>query len=144
MIVRPATEADIPAMARVAERSYRAAFADILEPEVLATRDAAFFAARFRDSLDRMHVAVAEEVVGFTLVTEGHIDMIFVDPETAGSGAGTALLAQAEAEGARSLECFRDNHQARRFYERRGWHLTREYEREFLGRERAFVIYEKR
>jgi putative acetyltransferase len=144
VIVRPATEADVEAMAGVAERSYRAGFAEILEPDVLATRDAAFFAGRFSHSLARMRVAeTAEQVVGFTLVTDGHIDMIFVDPERAASGAGSALLTQAEADGARTLECFRDNHAARQFYERRGWRLTREYEREFLGRRRAFVFYER-
>jgi putative acetyltransferase len=45
--------------------------------------------------------------------------------------------------GAKSLECFRDNHGARRFYERHGWRVTREYEREFAGRNRSFVFYEK-
>ena len=144
MIVRPATQADIAAMARVAERSYQAAFADILEPEVLATRDSAFFGARFGEALERMRVVEeGARVLGFTLVTDRHIDMIFVDPDAAGTGAGSALLAGAEAEGARSLESFRDNHAARRFYERRGWRFAREYEREFLERERAFVFYEK-
>ena len=144
MIVRPATQADIAALARVAERSYRAAFAEILEPEVLATRDGAFFGARFGKAVARIWVAEeGEQVLGFTLVTDGHIDMIFVDPDAAGTGAGSALLAQAEAEGAQSLECFRDNRSARRFYERRGWRFTREYEREFLGAVRAFVFYEK-
>jgi putative acetyltransferase len=144
MNVRPPRDADVEAMAGVAERSYRAGFAEILEPDVLATRDAAFFAGRFSDLLSRMRVAeAAGRVVGFTLVTDGHIEMIFVDPERAGSGAGSALLAQAEAEGARTLECFRDNHAARQFYERRGWRLTREYEREFLGRRRPFVFYER-
>ena len=40
---------------------------------------------------------------------------------------------EAEAQGAKSLECFRDNHGARRFYERHGWQVAREYEREFAG-----------
>jgi putative acetyltransferase len=144
VIVRPATVADVGAMAAVAERSYRAGFAEILEPDVLAARDAAFFAGRFCDSLSRMRVAeAAGRVVGFTLVADGHIDMLFVDPERAGSGAGSALLAQAEVEGARTLECFRDNHAARQFYESRGWRPMREYEREFLGRRRPFVFYER-
>ena len=144
MKVRPAIQGDLEAMSRVAARSYRDAFATILEPEVLAARHAAFFAARFRAALRQMRVAEADgRVVGFTLMTDCHIDMIFVDPGAVGTGAGSALLAAAESEGARSLECFRDNLSARRFYERRGWRLTREYEREFLGRKRTFVFYEK-
>jgi putative acetyltransferase len=31
----------------------------------------------------------------------------------------------------------------RRFYDRHGWNVTREYEREFAGRSRSFVFYEK-
>lgn len=144
MIVRRAAEVDVEAIAAMAERSYRTAFEGILEQSVLATRNAAFFEARFRDAMSRMCVAVeGPQVLGFTLVTDSHIDMIFVDPAAVGTGAGSALLAQAEAEGARSLECFRDNFSARRFYERRGWRMTRDYAREFLGRERAFVFYEK-
>ena len=53
------------------------------------------------------------------------------------------VLAQAEAAGTCSLECFRDNLRARAFYEAKGWRLTRSYEREFAGKVRAFVFYEK-
>jgi putative acetyltransferase len=85
----------------------------------------------------------AGAVIGFSLVTDAHLDMLFVDPAAAGTGAGGALLRFVEREGCTSLECFRDNHPARAFYERQGWTLTRGYERDFLGRSRAFVRYEK-
>jgi putative acetyltransferase len=110
---------------------------------VLATRNAAYFAERFRASLDRMSAAEDDSVCGFTLVTNGHIDMLFVDPAKAGRGVGRLLLRHAEAEGARTLECFRDNASARAFYERQGWILAQEYEREFLGQVRSFVAYAK-
>jgi putative acetyltransferase len=138
--IRRADPADVPALAIIAERSYRAAFRAILEDDVLAARDAAFFAQRFEAVWGRMWVALSDrEVVGFCLMTDGHIDMLFVDPDSAGQGAGAGLLRQAEAMGARSLECFRDNHPARRFYEKHGWTIDREYRREFLGRERSFI-----
>ncbi|MBA1154802.1 GNAT family N-acetyltransferase [Microvirga mediterraneensis] len=144
MIVRPARAEDISALSAVAERSYRVAFADILEQDVLAGRDAAFFAERFAASWPRMLVALAEGIpAGFLLMTDGHIDMLFMDPGSNGKGGGALLLREAEARGARSLECFRDNHAARRFYERYGWRVAREYEREFAGRDRSFVLYEK-
>jgi putative acetyltransferase len=111
---------------------------------VLATRDADFFAERFSASWERMLVALAgEEAIGFLLMTDGHIDMLFMDPDATGQGAGALLLAKAEALGATSLECFRDNLGARRFYERHGWRVAREYAREFAGRERSFVFYVK-
>ncbi len=144
MIVRFVRAEDIPALAAVAERSYRAAFADILEAEVLDGRNAAFFAERFNTSWERMLVVLSGEMpVGFLLMTDGHIDMLFMDPDASGRGGGALLLREAEARGAKSLECFRDNHGARRFYERQGWRVTREYEREFAGRNRSFVLYEK-
>lgn len=145
MIVRPARIEDIPVLAVVAARSYRAAFATILEPEVLETRDTAFFAERFRSSWERMLVVEQQgKIAGFLLMTDGHIDMLFMDPAVSGQGGGARLLEAAEEKGAKSLECFHDNRGARRFYERHGWRVTREYEREFAGRSRGFVFYEKR
>jgi len=144
VIVRPARFEDIPALAAIAERSYRGAFSGILEVDVLAGRDAAFFAERFASSWERMLVAVdGDALAGFLLMTDGHIDMLFMDPDAVGRGGGALLLADAEARGAKSLECFRDNDGARRFYERQGWRVTREYEREFAGKSRSFVLYEK-
>jgi putative acetyltransferase len=81
--------------------------------------------------------------LGFLLMTDGHIDMLFMDPDAGGRGGGALLMQRAETLGAKSLECFRDNHGARRFYERHGWRVEREYEREFAGRSRSFVLYEK-
>lgn len=144
MKVRAAGPEDLPVLAAIAERSYRAAFEGILEKDVLTSRDAAFFAARFAASWERMLVAlVQDKPIGFLLMTEGHIDMLFMDPDASGQGGGALLLKQAEFLGARSLECFRDNHGARRFYERHGWQVAREYEREFAGRSRSFVFYVK-
>ncbi|SCY30182.1 GNAT family N-acetyltransferase [Microvirga guangxiensis] len=144
MIVREARLEDIPALSEVAARSYRAGFASILEPDVLATRDPAFFAERFSSSWERVLVSERQgEIAGFLLMTDGHIDMLFMDPDASGQGGGARLLEEAESRGARSLECFHDNEGARRFYERHGWRVTRAYERDFAGRRRSFVFYEK-
>jgi putative acetyltransferase len=144
VIVRPAGADDIPALAAIAERSYRAAFADILEAHVLENRDMSFFAARFASSWEGVLVVCSGETpLGFLLMTDGHIDMLFMDPAAGGKGGGALLLKEAEQRGARSLECFRDNHAARRFYERYGWRVEREYDREFAGKSRSFVFYVK-
>jgi putative acetyltransferase len=92
------------------------------------------------------HLRLADRdgiVIGFAVMTDGHIDMMFVDPAAHRTGAGRALLADAETHGARSLECFRANTAARRFYEAHSWRLARAYARPFAGREREFVFYEK-
>ncbi len=143
MRLRDAVAADVAATAEVAAASYRAAFAAILDPEVLARYDPAFFAARFAASLDRLRLAERDgRIIGFCLVTEAHIDMIFVAPDALGTGAGRALLADAQAHGASSLECFAANAPARHFYDRQGWRVTQAYTRFFAGRDRSFVRYE--
>ncbi len=142
--MRKASPEDIPALAKIAERSYRAAFRGILENCILTTRDAPYFAARFAEDWRHMLVALSGEApIGFLLMTDSHIDMLFMDPDASRKGMGALLLREAEILGAKSLECFRDNHGARRFYERHGWRADREYGREFAGRERSFVFYVK-
>ena len=142
MIVRRATPGDVPAATAVASASYRAAFAPILDAEELARRTPGSFVARFTECLDRLRVAQAGgRVVGFSLVTGTHLDMLFIDPAVQGTGAGRALLAEAVARGVCSLECFRANRPARRFYERAGWVVTRGYSRPFAGRRHGFVYY---
>ncbi len=144
MIVRAATEADITATATVAVASYGAAFAEILGADILARYDQGFFVARFVVSLARLRVAEIEgAVAGFSLVTDGHLDMLFIAPAAQGRGVGQALLADARAGGAVSLESCRDNHTARRFYEHFGWRLASEYSRVFAGATRHFVWYRK-
>ncbi len=145
MIVRAASAAeDVAAAAEVASASYRAAFAPILAGEELARRTPDSFVPRFAGSLARLRVAEdGGRIVGFSLVSGTHLDMLFVDPAAQGSGAGRALLAAAVARGTCSLECFRANLPARRFYERAGWVLTRGYSRPFAGQLHDFVFYER-
>jgi putative acetyltransferase len=74
---------------------WRESFAAILEPEALASRDARFFAAQFAKSWPRMRVATrGARVVGFTLASGAHLDMLFVDPACTGSGRGGRIRSQ--------------------------------------------------
>jgi putative acetyltransferase len=144
VILRPAITADVPALAGIAAESYQTAFADFLDPVALAGRDTKFFSGYFPEVLDRVRLAEIDgRVRGFSQVTKSHLDMLFVAQADHGTGVGSALLRQAEALGAATLECFRDNKQARDFYEHRGWRLAQSYERPFIGQIRAFVLYEK-
>lgn len=142
--LRPATFADAEALARVAHDSFHRAFAGIMSPAALAQRPLSFFVERF--GVQWPHVVVAERegaIVGFSMVRERHIDMLFVDPDAQARGVGKVLLAGAEAGGAITLECFRDNRQARDFYEKHGWKLTKSLSRTFCGEEYDFVLYAK-
>ena len=44
-----------------------------------------------------------------------------MDPAAQGAGVGSALLAEAQAAGARELRVLEANGHAREFYEARGW-----------------------
>lgn len=144
MKLRAAQMADIPVLAAIAADSYRTNFASILEPKALGQRDEAFFEAYLGSALDRLRVAVHDtRIAGFSLVTNSHLDMLFIAADARGQGVGSSLLEAAEIAGVRTLECFRDNDAARDFYEQRGWRLSKEYERNFIGRSRAFVLYGK-
>lgn len=143
MRLRPATAADIPAVAAVVAASFQQAMAHIIEPETMAGRTPEHYAERLAQSWPGVTVAELDGAIrGVTLVIDRHIDLLFVDPATQGRGVGLALLRAAERAGAASLECFARNHAARAFYERAGWRLTRRYRRVYLGRRRSFVRYE--
>jgi putative acetyltransferase len=143
--IRPATPADVPELARISAASYRATFLPILGETGLALRDAAFFEQRFPDEIPWLHIGEdgTSRILGFHQVKEGLLIMLFLEPALTGRNLGAQLLADAESKGAVRLECFRDNHGARRFYERHGWHATEHYTREFAGAEQHFVAYSK-
>lgn len=66
-------------------------------------------------------------LVGIIAFREHWIDQLYVLPRAQGAGVGTALLGIAKSQ-ARSLSLwtFQRNHAARRFYERRGFVVTKE------------------
>jgi putative acetyltransferase len=130
-------------LAEVASAAYRAGFAAILDVAELARRNPESFVVRFETRLDSLRAAeTGGRVAGFALASGRHLDMLFVDPAAQGGGIGAALLDDAVAHGVCSLECFRANAPARRFYDRRGWVVTRGYARLFAGRIHGFVFYE--
>jgi putative acetyltransferase len=76
--------------------------------------------------LPRYRVTVAERggrIVGFVSDKPGWIENLYVAPERLGSGIGSALLKDAKSRNERlELWCFLDNHRARAFYEKHGFH----------------------
>jgi len=150
MIIRPATTADIPDLSRIAAASYAAAFRAIVGDETLAVRGAAHFADRFSEQWPDLRVLelagegiAGGRLAGFHEVRGGKLDMLFLHPDFIGQGFGASLLADAERQGATRLDCFRDNHAARRFYERRGWRMVGEFDQPMAGRLFASVAYER-
>jgi putative acetyltransferase len=143
-VIRPAQEADILPLSKLAEASYRAAFQTILGEEGLALRTASFFATRFGTEWPDLHLMEDQhKLLGFAQVRVDVLDMLFVAPTMTGRSLGTQLLKDSEARGARRLECFAKNTGARQFYENHGWQETGSSTREFAGRSCGFVSYAK-
>ncbi|KFC75543.1 hypothetical protein FG93_00564 [Bosea sp. LC85] len=140
MIIRKAEPADIAPAAAIPAQAYQTDFRPIIGDGASAY-DVAHFETRFERDLEHLTVLDDGGVKGVLLLLDGHIAMLFV-AET-GHRHGAALLAHAEVHGARSLEVFAANAGARRFYERAGWHIAREYSRNFAGAEHRFLRYEK-
>ena len=125
-MIRRATVDDAADLAAVEVRTFRHAYADILDSEFLADQDPVARAEEWRKhlQLEDRPVFVAEvegRVVGYASVRDQELRMLYVDPFAQGAGVGSELLAQAEAAGARELEVFEANGHGRHFYEARGW-----------------------
>ncbi|MGH9889724.1 MAG: GNAT family N-acetyltransferase [bacterium] len=70
----------------------------------------------------------AAEALGYASVTGRHLENLFIDPTAQGRGVGAALLAEFEAQlrgvfDTATLRCLHANRNARRFYERHGYHV---------------------
>jgi GNAT superfamily N-acetyltransferase len=138
MEIRKATGADADGIARVQERGWQIAYADIFPVPELA-RGGFIQPGRWRERLDvpppgwSTFVAVEDGVVGFVSVGPsrdeqgtGELYAIYVHPEQWSTGAGRALMLRAEEQlrteyGEATLWVLEQNSRARRFYERAGW-----------------------
>ena len=148
MILRPATAADGPELARLASDAFVTAFGHLYKPE-----DLALFLAEYRtEEKFRQHLAdpptliqVAEEdgrIAAYCLIVRGHrfaeqeeprperpvfVSQLYCAPEMTGRGLGAELLEWAIAEArawdadALQLSVFSENFGAQRFYQRYGF-----------------------
>lgn len=131
-MIRRATPDDAAAVAAVQARSWRHAYADIVEPDRMPATEqqAPRFAEHIAGGGDVFVWDQDERVVGFAALAGNELVAIYVDPPAQGAGVGTALL-EAAVEGLRAdghreafLWTFEANGLARAFYERHGWELV--------------------
>jgi GNAT superfamily N-acetyltransferase len=142
--LRPATPADLPAIAELNVAAARAAYEHIAGREALAALEPApgDWAPRLA-SASIATVAVAVEdgaVVGFAFSGRCELRSFFTHPRVWGAGAGRALLASAEEalrrEGCRQATLWTEerNHRPLRVYEAAGWRRDGSVkERKWLG-----------
>jgi ribosomal protein S18 acetylase RimI-like enzyme len=147
--VRDATPADAEAIARVHVSTWQGAYAQVFPEEGLRALDerlearTAWWTETIEAGAPRAHTLIAAAdgvVVGFVDVRPSRDDdadgervaeltAIYVAPESWGTGAGRALMAEALERlrasdfDAATLWVLDDNPRARRFYEAAGWSL---------------------
>ena len=135
-VIRKATHEDLQGLTDLADRSYRAANADALPPATLEalTRHNSL-AGLMANRWDAIWVAETEDgMAGIASADEeGHVWLMYVDPDKQGRGVGSALHDHllTHLEGTHpeaSLDVLEGNKTARAFYEHKGW--TEESRRE--------------
>ena len=121
MTLRPATVDDAPAMARILWDCFEISLPFLPQ---LHTRDD-HVGYMLEMLLPHYSVWVAEAdggVTGYIAFNEGHIQHLYIHPQSQGQGLGPRLLAKALADGRpKDLWTFQQNARARRFYEARGF-----------------------
>lgn len=81
-------------------------------------------------------VEEAGQVIGFIALLGNEVGAIFVEPEFHGSGAGRALMDQAQAlRGELEVEVFKENQIGRKFYASYGFEFLSESLHEQTGNE---------
>jgi putative acetyltransferase len=119
---------EIDETARMWQRSQRGAYTWFRPAQFHPLEDALQF---FRDSICErcdVWVAICDGIVIAVLALEGDfLDHLFVDPGHQGRGVGSRLLDHAMAlrPGKLALVTLQRNERARRFYEKRGFRVTK-------------------
>jgi ribosomal protein S18 acetylase RimI-like enzyme len=133
---RPATEDDLPALARVFVAAWQGGYRGVIPDDVVGAMDVRTAAAELSPSLvaaDRTTLVALDatgEIVGFTIFgpdrdrDAGYLASLYVSPVAGGRGVGRALLEagiQAMPGVDITLWVFAENVRARRLYERAGF-----------------------
>jgi ribosomal protein S18 acetylase RimI-like enzyme len=128
MVVRHAERSEIDRLAQLWYDGWHEAHAPLVPPELTRMRTLENFRRRLEEALPQIRVVGAPgDPVGFTIVKDDELYQLYVSAHTRGSGAATALIADAEARLAERhvetawLACAIGNDRAARFYEKSGW-----------------------
>jgi ribosomal protein S18 acetylase RimI-like enzyme len=153
MILRPARQADLPALIDLAKRSWLSGFVESA-PEAFVrewlARD--FESDWYPKHWPSMTVAEVDSVIlGVVQPAADEINGLWVDPAAQGRGVGTALLAHGEGQIVAAghdrawLSCSGFNLKGKRFYLARGYTLIRsETKQRASGVIEEMHIYERR
>ena len=105
----------------------------------VAESDIQIFKPMVRDVLPHLNLVCVRdtnsEVVGFTAVTDGNVDMLFIHADWRGQGVGGRLLSHAiDMMGATALDVNEQNFQALGFYKHMGFEVVGRSELDGTGK----------
>jgi [ribosomal protein S18]-alanine N-acetyltransferase len=152
ILIRPATDADIPQMIELARRSWLSAFAQtapfaLIQFWAAADRESSWYPTYWHSmSVAEMNGAIA----GLVQPKLDEINGLWVHPSAQGKGVGTALLNEGEGQIRDAgyekgwLNCSGFNTGAQNFYKARGYVMARSYTEELkCGVMAESLIFEK-
>lgn len=118
--VRDATPDDLPAIAALFSKSRR--LLTFLPELHTVEEDRGFISGLLSHATLKVAAGPDDKPIAMLVEDGDWIDHLYVDPDAIGSGAGSALLADAQSRHDHlQLWCFVDNTRARKFYEDRGF-----------------------
>jgi GNAT superfamily N-acetyltransferase len=126
-VLRPATDADIEAIAEIWHRAWRDGHVGQIPPALEPHRQPSHFRKRVPPRIPYTTVAaIGGDPVGFVTVHEDELEQLFVAEGARGTGVAVALLRHGERAIAARFEVAwlavaAGNARARRFYEKCGW-----------------------
>jgi ribosomal protein S18 acetylase RimI-like enzyme len=151
VIIRPAREEDVPALADLARRTWLDAFGDSLAPEdAEAAADETRSEERFRRALGERTILVAEDdgaLVGYAELGDDTLHRLYIETAHQGRGIGRTLLDAALAHPRLaaaprvSLQVWEKNPRAIRLYESVGFRRSGTAQFELAGETVEDLVY---
>jgi ribosomal protein S18 acetylase RimI-like enzyme len=128
MQVRPADPDELDLLVRIWYDGWQDAHDGLLPPDLARRRTLDSFRARLSAALPDLRViGPPGAAVGFCLIRHDELCQLYVSSASRGTGAATALMADAESRMRDAgvemawLACAVGNERAARFYEKHGW-----------------------
>lgn len=133
MLTEQAGKADYDELIEVWERSVRATHHFLAEADINELRP--LILEHYFDAVELRCVRREGRILGFSGVADGVLEMLFVAPESRGTGVGRALCGHAvERQNVTRVDVNEQNPQALGFYEHMGFTVTGRSARDGQGR----------
>lgn len=134
MQLRTPDVSEIPQLAQLWREAWFDAHEALFPRELIELRTLESFEERLRKKASDIRVTGPPgTVLGFNLIKDDELYQLFVSADARGTGVAKLLIDDAEARLAASgvrvafLACAIGNDRAARFYEKCGWHLSRNF-----------------